>query len=108
MSSLVINYIFQKRYELYQGNEQEVISWILEDEVKVAFTNDNSNDDYRAFIVDLAVESSIKEVNRHFRNYRDFYELIYDLNKYEYFYFKDFKGIRFNDSDEYQKMINVK
>jgi hypothetical protein len=100
--------IFQNRYEFYDGTVQEVISFVLDDEVMVDFTSQNPLDDYRGFIIDLAVESSLKEVQRHFSNYRDFYELIYDLNKYEYFYFKDFEGITYRGSDEYQVMKDIK
>lgn len=100
--------IFQKRYELYDGNEEQVISWVLEDEVKAVFTDDNTSNDYRAFIIDLAVESSLKEAHRHFSNYKDFYELIYDLDKYEYFYFKDFENKFYRSSIEFNEMMDIK
>lgn len=100
--------IFQKKHEYYDGTEQEVVSWILEDEVRFSFKKDNSNLKYRAFIIDLAVEACLKDINRHFSSYKDYYELIYEFDKYEYFYFKDFNGISFNSSEEFKELMELK
>lgn len=99
--------IYNERYSFYQGERDKVIKCVLEDEVLLAFKKDHSNS-YSSFIADLATESSLKDAYNHFRNYKDYYELIYDLDKYEHFFFHDFEGISFSSSYYYKSMIDIK
>ncbi|MFC0604937.1 hypothetical protein [Winogradskyella pulchriflava] len=99
--------MFQKKHTYYDGTESDRIKWILEDEVKKAFEK-NHVSSYAAFISDLAVEASLNMALNHYYNYRDYYQLVYDLNKYEFFFFKDFVGISFKDSEYFKNMIDDK
>lgn len=98
---------FQNRYKYYRGDEYEIIGWVLNDEVLKAFTADDTYS-YKSFIRDLAIHESLNECFNHFYNYYGYYELIYDTDKYEYFYLKDFQGISFENSSEYQEMLDLK
>ncbi|MBD0831815.1 hypothetical protein [Aestuariibaculum sediminum] len=98
---------FGKRFEYYEGNRQDVISWVLEEEVLNAFGQYGVGS-YNSFIADLAVFEALKEAGRHFHNYYDYYQLIYGIDKYEYFYLKDFEGIDFRSSSEYKEMRLLK
>jgi hypothetical protein len=99
--------LFNDRYSYYQGESDDVIKWILDDEVFETFKNAHSIS-YNRFIADLAIESSLKEAQRHYRNYRDYYELIYDLDMYDNFFFQDFDGISFTSSICYKNMMDIK
>ncbi|WP_417237664.1 hypothetical protein [Bizionia sp.] len=99
--------LFNDRYSYYQGESDDVIKWILEDEVFETFTKVHTIS-YDRFVTDLAIESSLKEAQRHYRHYKDYYELIYDLDMYDNFFFQDFDGISFASSICYKKMMDIK
>ncbi|MFD0836016.1 hypothetical protein ACFQ0I_09590 [Mariniflexile aquimaris] len=99
--------VFQNRHMYYEGSEQDRIKWVLEEEVLHAFGSKNKSD-YFSFIADLAVEQTLAEISRHFRNYYSYYELVYDLERYDYLCLKDFEGGSFENSIEYNDMVNVK
>ncbi|MFP4846249.1 hypothetical protein [Winogradskyella sp. PE311] len=99
--------IFQKKYTYYEGTESEKVKWILEDEIIKAFKK-NQTSSYSSFIADLAVETSLRVALNHYNNYRNYYQLIYHLNKYEYFVFHDFKGIAFESSEYFKIMMDEK
>ena len=99
--------LFNNRHSYYEGDDSDVINFILSDEILHSF-HKNYSSSYTAFIADLAIEASIKEAQRHYRNYHDYYQLIYDLDMYENFFFKDFKGIRYTSSSYYKKMMDNK
>src|SRR5690606_7458111 len=99
--------LFNDRYSYYQGENDDVIKWILENEINESFKTDNTIL-YKRFIADLAIESSLKEAQRHYRNYKDYYELIYDLDMYSNFFFHDFDGISFTSSFYFKNMLDIK
>ncbi|MDN3666909.1 hypothetical protein QWY92_16055 [Algibacter miyuki] len=98
---------FQKRHSYYEGDEEDIISWALNDEVLKAFITQGEYN-YDCFVRDLAISESLKEVTRHFHNYYNYYQLIYELNKYEYFYLIDFQGGGYENSSAYNEMLDVK
>lgn len=99
--------LFCDRHLYYDGDNDVVITLVLEDEVLNAFNKEDKSS-YVKFVSDLAIESSLKEAQRHFKNYKDYYELIYDLDMYDNFYFEDFESITFTSSNEYKSMIDIK
>jgi len=99
--------MFQKKHSYYEGTEIEKVKWILEDEIKQVFKK-NQTSSYNSFIADLAIETSLKVTLHHYYDYRDYYSLIYDLDKYEYFIFKNFESIAFEDSEFYKSMLDEK
>ena len=99
--------IFQNKYTYYDGTENEIVKWILEDEINKAFKK-NQVSSYSSFIADLAVETSLKVALNHFNNYSGYYQLVYDLDKYEYFVFKYFEGIDYESSIFYKNMMDEK
>lgn len=100
-------HVFNDRYSYYEGDSDNVVEWVLEDEVLNVFNKDSTSS-YTRFVANLAIESSLKEAQRHYRNYEDYYKLIYDLDMYENFFFKDFKGIRYTSSLYYKNMMDMK
>ncbi|RED42600.1 hypothetical protein DFQ10_1086 [Winogradskyella eximia] len=99
--------IFQNKHTYYSGTENEIVKWILEDEINKAFKK-NQVSSYSSFIADLAVETSLKVALNHFNNYSGYYQLVYDLDKYEYFVFKYFEGIAYESSIFYKNMMDEK
>lgn len=99
--------VFDDRYSFYDGDTQQVIQWVLEDEVYAVFKGLKS-ERFNYFVIDLGVKEALKEVSRHFQNYHGYYELIYELDYYQYFYLKDFDRIRFESSQEYNEMMDIK
>jgi hypothetical protein len=100
-------HVFKNRYTYYQGDEKDVITLVLEREVLEAFNN-SSYTSFNYFIIDLAIEQSLTEISRHFTNFYDYYELIYEYDRYEYFYLKDFEGYNYRSSSEYKVMSDEK
>ncbi|MBD0833755.1 hypothetical protein [Aestuariibaculum sediminum] len=98
---------FNKRYTLYQGEPSKIHQWALEEEVKQAYLGRNYKT-YNAFIKDLAINDALNEVSRHYHNYYSYYQLIYEQDKYQYFYLKEFDNKSYESSDEYKEMIVVK
>lgn len=98
---------FSNRYNYYAGSNSEILSSVLEDEVFASF-NKTSTYSYNFFLADLAVHESLKEIGRHFQNYYDYYQLIYEYDRYDFFYLKDFEGIDFRSSEEYKSLRNLK
>jgi hypothetical protein len=99
--------LFNDRYSFYEGGKDEVVHWVLENEVFEAFNKEHTSS-YHNFIANLGIEASLKEAHRHFRNYKDYYELIYDLDKYDYFFFEDFDGMSYDSSFYYKEMLDIK
>lgn len=95
--------VFLDRYSLYEGEEDELISWVLEGEALTAFTK-KAKYSYRAFIEDLAINQCLNEVGRHYSSYYDYYRLIYEHDCYQFFYLKDFVDGSFESSQEYKSM----
>ena len=100
--------LFEKRYQEYDNElpRDEIISLALKNEVKNEFV-ELGNTKYDLFIRKLAKQQSVFEIQNHFSNYRDFYELIYKQGKYEYFRAKNFDGSNYETSKEYIEMLNI-
>lgn len=99
---------FRDRWKSYDGERQQVIQWVLEDEVKMAYLGHGYYKSYNNFISELAKYDAFSEVVRHYHSYYSYYELIYQFDKYEYFYLKDFEGHGYETSEEYNEMLDVK
>lgn len=82
---------------------EEIVSLILNDEVKEEFFK-LENEDYELFIKKLAIQQSIADIQFHFKNYKEYYELVCEQEKYENFFPKDFETIGFRDSKEFKEM----
>lgn len=95
--------LFLDRYSHYEGEKNEVISWVLENEALENFSK-SSKYPYSSFIEDLAIRECLNEVGRHYSNYYDYYQLIYKHGCYHYFYLKDFVDCSFKGSQEYESM----
>ncbi|MEL0457334.1 hypothetical protein WJN01_13935 [Flavobacteriaceae bacterium SZ-1-7] len=98
---------FSERYTLYQGEPSKIHQWVLEEEVKQAYLGKNYKT-YNAFIKDLAINDALNEISRHYHIHYNYYELIYEQEKYQYFYLKDFTNMSYESSEEYKEMIVVK
>jgi|TARA_R110002020_G_scaffold191187_1_gene390964 hypothetical protein len=101
--------LFEKRHSLYDSDleRKEVISLILENEVKEAYLKSGKSE-YKEFVKTIAKQQSIEKINNHFYNYWSYYELIYKKGRYKYFYAKDFENISYENSKEYVEMIDYK
>lgn len=99
--------LFEKRHSLYDANleQQEVISLILQNEViEEHLSLEKSN--YENFIKKIGKHQAISKIGNHLGNYYEYYKLIYNQDKYENFYAKDFEDIGFENSSEYIEMLN--
>lgn len=95
---------FNNRYIYYKGEGQDVIKWILEREVANVLTEDK----LLKFVRLIAINESLDNVYNHFRNYNQFYELIYDTKSYKYLYLQDNKDIAQPSSKEYNEMMDIR
>ncbi|WP_159019838.1 hypothetical protein [Algibacter sp. L3A6] len=100
-------HIFKKRYEYVDGEPKEVIKQILEEEVLEAFVSSQGYT-FTKFIADIAIADCLDEIRRHYSNYISYYQVIYEQDKYGYFYLKDFQGGGYESSSEYNEMLDVK
>ena len=100
--------LFEKRYQEYDNElpRDEIISLALKNEVKNEFVV-LGNKEYDLFIRKLAKQQSVFEIQNHFSNYRDYYELIYKQGKYEYFHAKNFENYNYDTSKEYIEMAEI-
>ena len=101
--------LFENRHTEYDKNltEDEVVSMIINNDIQQEFY-ELGNKGYELFVRKLAELKSITRTQIHFTNYFGYYSLIYDLNKYEYFFAKKFKNIHFEDSPEFKEMLILK
>lgn len=101
--------LFRDKYSEYDNNleNDEIVSLSLNNEVKKEFNACKKND-YESFVKKLAKLDSINEIQNHFRNYNNYYESIYELDRYDYFYGKRFESISYENSEEYKDMLNIK
>ena len=101
--------LFQGRYSEYENDlyKDEIIELSLMNEVKSEFETLSGND-YKSFIQKVSKLMSLNEIKNHFKNYSNYYELIYDLDYYKYFHAKNFERISFESSKEYKEMVKIK
>lgn len=99
--------IFEQRYEYLNNNlsPDVIINKIFEKKIlseykELGFTN------YKQFIEEIAALKSIEDIRRHFYNNFDYYKLIYELDKYEYFYLNN--NNYYKSSKEYNEMKDIK
>lgn len=99
--------IFADRFSLYSGNRLDVIQCVLEEEAKEAFSGEKYAS-YNNFIRDLAIIDSLRQVTIHLAGNSNYYRLIYEQDRYDYFYFQDLIDIKYESSLEYNEMMDKK
>ncbi|SDH09523.1 hypothetical protein [Winogradskyella thalassocola] len=98
--------VFEFRHDFHLDEEKEVISKILDNEIKEYFEA-NDLKAFRPFIIDMAKQKALQYLHNHLENYYNYYELIYLTDKYEYFYLKNFELINYKDSKEFNEMLDI-
>ncbi|AXO79671.1 hypothetical protein DZC78_04480 [Olleya aquimaris] len=101
--------LFENRHNEYDKNlpNEEVILLILSNEVLVEYEK-LGHKKFNLFIKELAELKSITNTQIHLDNYSNYYELVFEQERYEYFYGKRFDKISFQNSDEYIEMLDFK
>jgi hypothetical protein len=66
------------------------------------------NTNYVQFVKEIANYKSLETVSFHFYNHQNYYKLLFDLGKYEYFYAKNFEPNDYESSLEYNTMLDLK
>ena len=102
-------YLFENRKAEYDVNlsEDEVISLILGNEIKSEYDS-LGRTSFEVLVKSLAELMSAVDIQIHLSNYHDYYQLIYELERYDYFYGKNFENMRFQSSKEFKEMNNIK
>ena len=99
--------LFLERNSLYQGDELDVIVWVLEDEVKNAFKG-NTYKSYNYFIRSLAISASLLDMYEKFKKSESYTLLVYEQNRYDLFSLKNFEPDTFKSSKGYKEMVDIK
>lgn len=101
--------LFDSRYDEYDNNlpDNEVILLIFSNEILDEY-NKLGHKNYELFIKDLAELNSTTQTQIHFRNYFGYYELVFDQEKYSFFYGKKFENLNYENSSEYKEMLDFK
>lgn len=99
--------IFDNRNSYYRGDKDEVIEKILIGEVYDCFKGERGVL-YRLFIVDLAIEKALRDIQNHFFNYRSYYDLVYSTGGFDYITLNYYEFINFEQSEGYKKMQAIK
>ncbi|OMP30076.1 hypothetical protein [Mangrovimonas sp. DI 80] len=97
--------LFQDRYTYYDGEEADVVDKILNDEILDSYHAINESG-YNRFVANLALETVLRNSLIHYKSYKDYYELIYALGKYEFFFFENFENFSFRSSYFYKEMMD--
>lgn len=95
--------LFNKSFHLYEGQENEKIENVLKNEVSAFFQKDDKLDKYPEFIQTISEQKCIADNCRHLRNNSNYFEHVYKLGKYDYFYLIDEKR-NLENSDEFVEM----
>lgn len=82
--------IFINRKNYYAGDEDKIVKNILNDELADCFKGERSVL-YRSFIVDIAVEGVLRDIQNHFSYYNNDYYLLYSTGKFDEISLKDYE-----------------
>ncbi|WP_282068247.1 hypothetical protein [Olleya namhaensis] len=101
--------LFDNKWSEYDADlsEDEVNLLIFENEIKSEYER-LGHKSLDVFINNLAKLKSTTEFQIHLRNYSNYYQLVYELDIYDYFYGRKFVNISFENSEEFKDMINIK
>jgi hypothetical protein len=101
--------LFINRRGEYDRNlsEDEVISLIFENEIKSEVAKLGKLD-YKAVIRKLAHHRAISLIQLHFTNNSKYYELVYEQEKFDYFFKEGFEIKDIETSEEYAEMHKIK
>ena len=85
----------------------EIIELALTKKVKQEYEKTNKKD-YASFIRKMSKHKSLMQFHTHLTNYIGYYELIFDLDKYEYFYGKKFENLSYTSTKQYKEMVKLR
>lgn len=63
---------------------------------------------FRPFIIDLAINDAVDNIERHLKEYFCYHELVFQVKRYDYFYLKPFVGMHYEDSSEFNELLDLK
>lgn len=100
--------LFKNRHSLCHSKltKEEVIASILEKRIKEEFYS-LDNKGYENFVNQIAKQQAIDLIGNHFSNHTEYYELIYNQNRFDLFHTKAFGNNNYRDSPEYLEMAKV-
>lgn len=101
--------LFENKWSEYDENltEDEVNLLIFDNEIKIEYER-LGHKSLDVFIKNLAESNSATEIQIHLSVYHGYYKLVYELDRYDYFYGRKFENISFENSEEFKDMINIK
>jgi len=86
--------IFNNRYNEYTGDNvnERILKKECFDAFNISIENNKIVYSYNKYVANLAINESIRRTGNRFRNYKNLYELMYDLNDFNDFSLKEVKG----------------
>lgn len=106
----VINVLEMFKNSLAKRDEKqdkdEIIEFALTNKVKQEYEKTNKKD-YASFIIKMSKHESLMQFHNHLTNYDEYYKLIFNLDKYEYFYGKKIENSGYQNSKQYKEMAKL-